>query len=158
MRVCEALGISVASLFESSVAGNVVRGDDYPAINFGGEELAEFLLTPPGEQRLQAILSEIGPGGGSGDELYALPDEVEVEFAFVLEGRLAVRLENEELLLEQGDALTFPGYTRHSFHNPDSIATARVLWVLAPALSRATAAARQSSSITNRPAPTRSVT
>jgi hypothetical protein len=77
------LEISVASLFDAHT-GELVRSDEYPRINFGGERLVEFLLTPQSEQQLQAIFSEIEPGGGSGDELYSLP--AEIEFAVVLAG------------------------------------------------------------------------
>lgn len=131
IRLCRVLEIPVSSLFEAS-RGNLVRRGEYPQINFGGDHLVEYLLTPRGEQRIQAILSEIAPGGGSGDELYALP--AEIEFAFVLAGRLAVQLESRELLLEQGDALTFSAESRHSFRNPDPVDPTRVLWVFAPAL------------------------
>ncbi|HSX66448.1 helix-turn-helix transcriptional regulator, partial [Nocardioides sp.] len=70
MRICETLGISVGDLF-SAPSGDVVRRGAYPPINFGGTGMTEFLLTPHGERRLQAILSEIAPGGGSGDEPYS---------------------------------------------------------------------------------------
>jgi hypothetical protein len=50
------------------VEGEVVRRDAYPPINFGGTGIREYLLTPSGEKRVQAILSDIEPGGGSGDE------------------------------------------------------------------------------------------
>jgi transcriptional regulator with XRE-family HTH domain len=130
MRLSAVLEISVSSLLETQ-AGELVRGGDYPRVDFGGDGLSEFLLTPPGERRLQALLSEIEPGGGSGSELYALP--AEVEFAFVLAGRVAVRVEDDEVLLAEGDALTFPADAPHSFRNPDAREPARVLWVFAPA-------------------------
>jgi quercetin dioxygenase-like cupin family protein len=128
--LCQVLEISVASLFDAHT-GELVS-DEYPRINFGGERLVEFLLTPQSEQQLQAIFSEIEPGGGSGDELYSLP--AEIEFALVLAGRLAVQLEGDELLLEQGDALTFAAQTRHAFRNVDPDTLTRVLWVFTPSL------------------------
>lgn len=131
IRLCEVLEVPVSSLFEAS-AGELVKRGEYPLINFGGDRLSEYLLTPRGEQRLQSILSEIGPGGGSGEELYSLP--AEVEFALVLDGTLAVRIEDRELLLQEGDALTFSAGARHAFRNPDSAGTTRVLWVFTPAL------------------------
>jgi quercetin dioxygenase-like cupin family protein len=129
--LCQVLKISVASLFDAHT-GELVRSDEYPRINFGGERLIEFLLTPQSEQQLQAIFSEIEPRGGSGDELYSLP--AEIEFALVLAGRLAVQLEGDELLLEQGDALTFAAQTQHAFRNVDPDTLTRVLWVFTPSL------------------------
>jgi quercetin dioxygenase-like cupin family protein len=131
MRLCETLTISVGSLFHAST-GEVVRRDEYPPINFGGVDIAEFLLTPHGERRVQAILSEIAPGGGSGDELYGLP--ADVEFVYVIEGRLQVTLRAKQIVLEAGDAFTFPPRNEHGFRSAADVGVTRVLWVFAPAL------------------------
>src|SRR5208282_5508241 len=112
IRLCEALDISVGSLFEASI-GEVVRHGARPPINFGGRKMAEYLLTPSGEKRVQAILSDIEPGGGSGDEPYSLP--ADVEFVFVLAGQLQITVAGEQVTLEQGDAFTFPPSTQHTF-------------------------------------------
>lgn len=130
MRLCQALEIPVGSLFHAS-SGEVVRRGAYPPINFGGEGITEYLLTPEGERRVQAILSEIEPGGGSGDELYGLPSDV--EFVFVLAGRLEVTLGDHRVQLGAGDAFTFPPRTEHCFRGTAETTT-RVLWVFAPAL------------------------
>jgi transcriptional regulator with XRE-family HTH domain len=133
IRICETLGLSVGELF-SAPAGNVVRRAAYPPINFGGIGMTEYLLTPNAERRLQAILSEIEPGGGSGDEPYSLP--ADVEFVFVVSGRLAVTLrEEEEIVLEAGDTLTFAPHVPHTFRSAHEEASTQVLWVFSPALS-----------------------
>lgn len=133
IRICETLGLSVGELFNAP-AGNVVRRAAYPPINFGGSGMNEYLLTPNGERRLQAILSEIEPGGGSGDEPYSLP--ADVEFVFVVSGRLAVTLrEEEEVVLEAGDTLTFAPHVPHTFRSAHEKANTQVLWVFSPALS-----------------------
>ena len=72
--------------------------------------MREYLLTPSGEKRVQAILSDIEPGGGSGDEPYALP--ADVEFVFILAGQLQITVAGEQVTLEQGDAFTFRAGTR----------------------------------------------
>lgn len=132
MRICESLHISVGELFNAST-GDVVRRAAYPLINFGGTRMTEYLLTPRGEQRLQAILSDIEPGGGSGDEPYSLP--ADVEFVFVVSGRLAVTLGEEETVLEQGDTLTFAPHAPHTFRSALEDANTQVLWVFSPALA-----------------------
>ena len=129
--MCETLAIPVGSLFHAST-GEIVRREDYPPINFGGVNIAEYLLTPQGERRVQAILSEIAPGGGSGDELYGLP--ADVEFVYVIEGRLQVTLRAKQIVLEAGDAFTFPPRNEHCFRSATDDGTTRVLWVFAPAL------------------------
>jgi transcriptional regulator with XRE-family HTH domain len=140
IRLCDALDISVGSLFQAS-RGEVVRRGAYPPINFGGTAVREYLLTPSGEKRVQAILSDIEPGGGSGDEPYSLP--ADVEFVYVLAGQLRLDVADERVTLDQGDAFTFPPSTRHAFRVAASAGRTQVLWVFSPALpdtTRATAA------------------
>jgi transcriptional regulator with XRE-family HTH domain len=131
IRLCDALGISVGSLFQAA-KGEVVRKGEYPPINFGGNGVREYLLTPAGEKRVQAILSEIEPGGGSGDEPYSLPTDV--EFAFVLAGQLRIVVAGETLTLDAGDAFTFQSSAAHTFGVPPSARPTQVLWVFSPAL------------------------
>lgn len=131
MRLCGALGLSVGELFDAS-PGDVVRADAYPPINFGGSGMLEYLLTPQDERRLQAILSEIEPGGGSGEEPYSLP--ADVEFVFVLSGRLEVVLDKDPVSLGPGDTLTFPPHVPHTFRSALTEGTTKVLWVFSPGL------------------------
>jgi transcriptional regulator with XRE-family HTH domain len=131
MRLCDAVGISVGTLFRAD-RGEVVRRGAYPPINFGGTRMREYLLTPAGEKRVQAILSEIEPGGGSGAEPYSLP--ADVEFVFVLAGQLHISVAGEPVVLDQGDAFTFPASARHAFSVRPGAEPARVLWVFSPAL------------------------
>jgi transcriptional regulator with XRE-family HTH domain len=131
IRLCDALGISVGSLFQAA-KGEVVRKGEYPPINFGGNAVREYLLTPAGEKRVQAILSDIEPGGGSGDEFYSLPTDV--EFAFILAGQLLIEIAGEHLVLDAGDAFTFQSSAEHTFRVPPSAGATQVLWVFSPAL------------------------
>jgi transcriptional regulator with XRE-family HTH domain len=131
IRLCDTLGISVGSLFQAA-KGEVVRRGEYPPINFGGDRVREYLLTPAGEKRVQAIFSEIEPGGGGGDEQYSLPTDV--EFVFILAGQLEITVAGERLMLDQGDALTFGSREEHTFQVPPQSGPARVLWVFSPAL------------------------
>jgi transcriptional regulator with XRE-family HTH domain len=122
IRLCDALGISPGSLFQAP-KGEVVRRDARPRINFGGRKMTEYLLTPSGEKRVQTILSDIEPGGGSGAEPYRLP--AGVEFVFILAGVLQVTVAGEA---------TFTADMEHTFVVPPRAGRARVLWVLSPAL------------------------
>jgi uncharacterized cupin superfamily protein len=131
LRLCQTLGISVGSLFEAA-RGDVVRHGSYPAINFGGHAITEHLLTPAGEKRVQAVLSELEPGGGSGAEPYALP--ADVEFVYVLAGQLRIKVAHDEIVLGRGDAFTFPPSIAHTFIATSVTGRTRVLWVFSPAL------------------------
>ena len=135
VRLCGALDLPVGSLFEPAPAGEVVRAGEYPPIGFGGSGLREFLLTPRGERRLAAIVSDVEPGGGSGEEPYGLP--ADVEFVLVLAGRVHLRFPGPDgdaavVDLAEGAAFTFPPAVPHTFAaGPGG---ARVLWVISPAL------------------------
>jgi transcriptional regulator with XRE-family HTH domain len=131
IRLCDALGVSVSSMFQAS-KGEISRRGECPPIDFGGTGMREYLLTPSGERRVQAILSDIEPGGGSGDEPYALP--ADVEWAFVLAGRLQITVDGDEVTLDQGDAYTFRADAPHNFRSVQASGPTQVLWLVTPAL------------------------
>lgn len=139
LRICATLGIPLASLFENDSTGEVVRAGQYPRIDFGGQDLDEYQLTPFAERRVQVLRSDIRPGGGSGPEAYALP--AEVEFAYVITGRLAVGFADRTVELGPGDAFTFDASVTHTFRAEASDEVTSVLWVLCPALAEAAPAA-----------------
>ncbi|MEA2275888.1 MAG: hypothetical protein QOI62_690 [Solirubrobacteraceae bacterium] len=131
VSICDALGIGVGSLFEPSRTDLVRRGDR-PRINFGGEGVTEWLLTPSSQERLQVIQGEIEPGGGSGNELYSLP--ADSEFVHVVSGELELVIADDTYRLAAGDSLTFAGRDPHTWNNPSDTEPAVVLWVLTPAV------------------------
>lgn len=133
LRICAALNIPLATLFASDSAGEVVRRGHYPSIDFGGQDLSEYLLTPPAERRLQVIYSEILPGGGSGNEGYSLP--AEVEFLFVVSGQLDLGFADRTIRLGAGDAYSFDPGLSHTFRAADPDQPTTVLWVICPGLT-----------------------
>ncbi|MFC4065816.1 helix-turn-helix domain-containing protein [Actinoplanes subglobosus] len=129
VSICEVLGIRVGELFEPPATSLVRAGEGRP-INFGGNDVHELLLTPGTQSQLQVIHSTVEPGGSGGEELYTL--DCEVEFVYVVRGRLEIRLSEETVLLDAGDAFTFPGREPHTWSNATTGDT-EVVWVLAPA-------------------------
>jgi transcriptional regulator with XRE-family HTH domain len=130
VSICEVLGIRVGELFEPPATSLVRAGEGRP-INFGGTRVSELLLTPGTQSQLQVIHSIVEPGGGGGDELYTL--DCEVEFVYVIRGRLELRLSDETVGLSAGDAFTFPGREPHTWSNAAGSDECEVVWVLAPA-------------------------
>ncbi|RBY74659.1 XRE family transcriptional regulator [Geodermatophilus sp. TF02-6] len=130
VTVCGVLGIGVGQLFEPPTT-SLVRAAEAPPINFGGRGLREVLLTAGTQRDLQVIRSVVEPGGGGGEELYALA--CEVEFVHVLRGRLRLLLPGQSVDLDEGDAFTMPGATPHTWFNPSATTVCEVLWALTPA-------------------------
>jgi transcriptional regulator with XRE-family HTH domain len=131
VSICNVLQIGVGSLFEPSRT-DLVREAERPRINFGGEGVTEWLLTPYSQERLQVIQGEIAPSGGGGNELYSLP--ADAEFVHVVAGRLEVVIEDETFALGAGDSLTFSGRDPHTWSNPSDTDPTLVLWVLTPSV------------------------
>jgi transcriptional regulator with XRE-family HTH domain len=131
LRLCRALDLPVGHLFDGAHRP-LVRGGDRTPIAFGGSGVSEFRLTPAGETRVMLLLSEIAPGGGSGDEAYSLGADAEV--AHVVEGTVHIEVAGTHHVLSVGDTLTFDASEPHRWHNPSAALPARVLWFLAPAL------------------------
>ncbi len=129
VRICAVLRLRVGELFDPAQT-NLVRASDRPRINFGGENVTEFLLSPDTESRIQVIEAVVGPGGSGGDELYTLP--AEAEFAHVKRGKLEITVSGETYRLGPGDSMTFSPKDPHSWRNPSSKADAIVLWVMTP--------------------------
>jgi len=130
VSLCEVLGIRVGELFEPPPTSLVRAGEGRP-INFGGVDVHELLLTPGTQTHLQVIHSTVEPGGNGGEELYTL--DCEVEFVYVVRGQLTLSITGESVLLEAGDAFTFPGREPHTWSNARTDQECEVIWVLAPA-------------------------
>lgn len=128
-RICDALGVRLSHVFEREPAPALVRRDERPEIDTYFPT-SNYLLSGRDEQRFQAIESVVAPGAGAGDELYTLPGEV--EFVYVLEGELELRVGEETHRLERGDALTYELRKPHTWRNPSEDTTLRVLWVAVP--------------------------
>ncbi|WP_294081682.1 cupin domain-containing protein [Sphaerobacter sp.] len=129
LAICDAVGLPIGALFQPAQT-DLVTAENRAPINFGGDRVTEFLLTPSGERRLQVIESHIEPGGGSGDGLYSLP--ADAEFVHVLAGRLEIEVDGTHYRLTAGDSLTFSARAPHCWRNPSPHEVAHVIWVLVP--------------------------
>lgn len=127
-RICDALGVRLSTIFEREPGAELVRREDRTTVD--SPHTLSYLLSSRDERRFQAIESEVGPGAGAGDELYSLPGEV--EFVYVLEGTLELRVGDEVHVLRQGDALTYQLAKAHTWRNASKTDGLRVLWVAVP--------------------------
>jgi transcriptional regulator with XRE-family HTH domain len=126
VRICDVLGIRLSTLFEPPRVW-IVRRDDRTKVDYGGTGIADFLLTPSTDGRIQVLETLIAPGGVSQRD-YTL--QVDLEVAIVLEGAIEFTIEMETILMNEGDALGFPGRDPHSWRNASDTEPARIVWVL----------------------------
>jgi transcriptional regulator with XRE-family HTH domain len=129
LRYCDAVGIRPGTLFDPPPTALVRRNQRRP-IDLGGAGMAEYLISGDGQDQLMALMSEIGPGGGSGAEPYTLRSAADL--VHVLEGRLEISVDNVTYTLEPGDTLTFPPTLPHAWHNPSATEHTRAIWVIVP--------------------------
>jgi transcriptional regulator with XRE-family HTH domain len=130
VAVCDVIGLRVGDLFDPPDTA-VVRAGAGKEISFGARDARELLLTPGTQQQLEVIHSVIGGGGQGGAELYTL--DCDAEFVYVVSGQLEIVVEAEVVTLGDGDAMTFPGRTPHTWRNASATEACEVLWVLSPA-------------------------
>jgi transcriptional regulator with XRE-family HTH domain len=129
-RIAEALGVSIADLFEpGDLPGpQVLRRDERPALQFGilGKK---FLLTPRPLHHLEVFVGELEAGGSTGAEAYAHGDSEEL--FVVLSGSVQLELGGELFELESGDSIDYRSSTPHRISNlGDELA--EVMWIISP--------------------------
>jgi transcriptional regulator with XRE-family HTH domain len=129
-RIADALGVSVADLFEPGgpPRPKVLRREDRPALNFGilGRKL---LLTRKPLHHLEVFVGELEPGGSTGSEPYSHGDSEEL--FVVLGGTVQLELGGELHELEHGDSIDYRSSTPHCISNiGDEVA--EVMWIISP--------------------------
>ena len=130
--IAGALGVRVADFFPRRPAGTrVVRAADREVFRFEGSSIVYSLLsTQFPERQLESLLVRMEPVDGAlpADEFRSHPGE---EFAYVMEGRLRLRIADTDYELSPGDSVHFQSTVPHRLENPgDSPMVA--LWVLTP--------------------------
>jgi len=129
-RVADALGVSMADLFEpGDLPGpRVLRRDERPALSFGvlGKKL---LLTPRPLHHLEVFAGELEVGGSTGTEPYAHGDSEEL--FVVLSGTVQLELGGELFDLEPGDSIDYRSSTPHRISNTGQD-LAEVMWIISP--------------------------
>jgi XRE family transcriptional regulator, regulator of sulfur utilization len=112
-RIATALGVTLSEFFQTAEANPlpVVRADARPVLHSGWSKGQLEALGAGGVGgRLDPMLVTLEPGGSSGSKAFASGRE---EFALVLDGAVALTLDQSEQMLASGDAVTIrPGALR----------------------------------------------
>lgn len=132
-RICDALGITVSSLFYTMTEARPSRlvKVNERRMNFRPDGSEHFLLTPEFSSKLQVNQSTVPPGYTSGEEPYTHGGDEEC--IHVVSGKLTVDWATETFELDSGDAVLIDPKIGHRFHNRSEHSTT-VLWIISPAL------------------------
>jgi len=110
--------------------GVVVRPQGRRTLLFESKGIVTEYIDPDTSGTMQMMLVTIEPGGGTGREN---DQHVGEEGGLVLAGRFELWLDEDRLLLNEGDSFRFPATRLHRFRNPGAIPT-RVVWFITPTL------------------------
>ncbi len=135
MLIANALGISVADLFEDAEisAHKVLTRAERPALPVS-EGYRKTLLSRRPIHDVEVYSGEFAVGGSTGDLPYTHGNAHEM--FLVLRGKLQLTLAEETFILEEGDSIEYSTSTPHKTVNVGNV-PAEVLWIIAPPTSGA---------------------
>ncbi len=134
-KICDVLETPIQWLFEEPTSsevedGVVVRTSRRRVLAFPDYKMSKQLMTPDECPELQMMEITIGPGGGSG------PDFISMEGAkcgTVLEGSLALEVDEKVVVVEAGDSFAFKASRIHRYWC-EGDRPVRLIWVVTPAV------------------------
>jgi transcriptional regulator with XRE-family HTH domain len=128
-RMCSVLGITVGDLTEPDVlAAEPIHAERIPLE--GDPHNDHFSRSDYYDPRFFASESKIAPGGSLSDKPYSIPGDL--EFVYVLSGRLEFEVRGRTYIFKAGDAFTYSIRDPHRWRNPSTKRSARILWVAVP--------------------------
>ena len=128
-RLCKVLGITIGDLTEpEALALEPIHAERRP---LGGDPRSDhFSRSSYYDPRFFASESDVAPGGSLADEPYSIPGDL--EFVYVLSGRLEFQIRGRTYMFKAGDAFTYSIQEPHLWRNPSQKRRARILWVAVP--------------------------
>lgn len=131
-RLAEALGVTIASLFDGQPAGSIVisRSKDYPVVSFdGSSERWAVLGAGLFQGKIRAVVSTLDARsrGVATDKVIIKPGQIKL--FYVLDGKVALHYNSERHALEEGDSALLDGGAPHGWENLGT-RRARALWVI----------------------------
>ncbi len=131
-KLAAALGVPIASLFESTPHGrlHVSRKREYPVVSFDGTTEKWYVLGAGlFRGKIRAVVSTLGPRAKGAKTDKVVIDAGQMKLFYVLEGKVALHYNGSSHHLEAGDSAYLDGGTPHGWENlgPRS---AKALWVI----------------------------
>ena len=131
-KLAGALGVSIASLFESAPNGrlHISRKTDYPVVSFDGtSEKWHVLGAGLFQGKIRSVVSSLGPRGKGVKTDKVILQPGQMKLFYVIEGKVALHYNGDTHLLEAGDSAYLDGGTPHGWENMGA-KTAKALWVI----------------------------
>jgi DNA-binding transcriptional MerR regulator len=126
-KLAQHYDLDILDLFSSiDVPGPLVRPLDRKSFRGGLGVQMELLAS--GKITMEPHLFRVAPGAGSGDH----GSHDGEEFLYLVRGRLAIWLRQEEFQLRPGDSFYFTSQIPHRWYNPGRTETI-ILWINTPA-------------------------
>jgi transcriptional regulator with XRE-family HTH domain len=118
LRITNVLGVKIGDLFDADEpsAGDLLTRGEWPIFDFPDSRSEHAVLASDPQQRLEVFWKRMAPEATTGDELIA--HDAEIQWVFVLRGRLELRLGEQRHLLREHASITFPGSVPHGYRNP----------------------------------------
>jgi transcriptional regulator with XRE-family HTH domain len=127
LRLTRALEITIGDLFdvEEPSAGTVLKRQDWVQISYDASE--DVILTSDSRKRLNVVWSRLPPHESVRD---IVTHGAEIEFVFVLRGRLELEVGSHRHVLDKHSSIVFDGRLPHTWSNSGS-EPAEALFVVA---------------------------
>lgn len=129
-RLLDYYGVKLTDLLGTRHHGDagLVRREEQRRIPSPSERIDFLLLTPDSERTMMPMIVAFEPGAHLAEQ-GRHPGE---EFVHVLEGTLALEIEGNEHILEEGDSAYYPAERAHLFRNASDATPLRIICVNSP--------------------------
>lgn len=114
-KICTALNVPIHHFFQGIEEEHfVVRKDRRRLMELSDANVRYHILSPNRAGKIEYLLVEIEPGEMVEKELVSHAGE---ECGFVLQGEMKIILDQQEIILNEGDSICFPSTTPHRYVN-----------------------------------------
>jgi len=131
-KLAAALGVSIASLFETRPDGriHVSRKGDYPVVSFDGTtEKWHVLGAGLFQGKIRAVVSTIGRKGRGVKTEKVIIEPGQMKLFYVIEGTVALHYNGDRHVLAAGESAVLDGGIPHNWENLGT-RQAKALWVI----------------------------
>ncbi|AJY74400.1 helix-turn-helix domain-containing protein [Paenibacillus beijingensis] len=128
-KICTALNVPIHHFFQGIEEEHiVVRKDRRRLMELSDSNVRYHILSPNRPGKIEYLLVEIEPGDMIEKDLISHSGE---ECGFVIQGEMKIILDQQEIVLNEGDSICFPSTTPHRYVNIGS-GVAVSIWAMVP--------------------------